>query len=248
MEYLKKEHNTRYSSIFLYLTIKMLTIKNITLKPIFENVNFEIEKWLVIISWPSWSWKTTFLKTIWWFIFPDKWEIYYQQNNEIFHIKQWKIVKQENISSSSLFTVSLGFHFQDYNLLDLDVKTNIELPFLIWKYQKDNNWINYLLEYFEIKNLLNKNINEISWWEKERVSIVKAFANKPHIVLLDEAGAALDERLKTKLYDFLLDYSKDNIVFLISHDKNFIDKLNLKEVYNWNFKISLFNTFHSNKL
>ncbi len=198
----------------------MLEVKNITLKPLFENVNFEIEKWLVIFSWPSGSWKTTLLKTIGWFIKPDSWKI---------------ILSSHKISNNH--QIPIWFHFQDYNLLDLDVKTNIELPFTFWKYKKNEKWINYLLDYFEIKKLINKDINQISGWEMERVSIVKAFVNKPYLVLLDEAWAALNEELRNKLYNFIKDYSKNNIVVLITHDNNFIQQLNLKKVYNWNFKI-----------
>jgi len=202
----------------------MLTIKKLTLKPLFENISLEKDKWIIIFSWPSGSWKTTLLKTIWWFIKADSWEILFN----------WKKIKKWQIEDKNF---NLWFHFQNYNLLDLDVQTNINLPFIIWKNIKNNKWIDYLLEYFEIKNLLKKDINQISWWEKERVSIVKAFANKPSLVLLDEAGAALDERLKKKLYDFLLNYSKDNIVILITHDNNFIEQLKLNEIYNGNFKI-----------
>lgn len=206
----------------------MLEIKNIqysykTLK-IFEDIDFSIEKWVVWILWPSWSWKTTFIKTVWWYIKSFSWGIFFNWENI------WKnIIKYRKQN---------WFHFQDYNLLDLDVKTNLELPFIIWKEQKDWKWIDYLIEYFEIWKLIDKSINNISWWEKERVSIVKAFANKPKIIFLDEAGAALDEILKKKVFHFIKDYWKDHIVFFVSHDKNMKDYFWLeKVVYKWNFKI-----------
>jgi len=224
----------------------MLTIKNISYKNLFKNISFKIDKWVIWILGPSGSWKTTFLKIVWWFIKPNHWEILFQKWEESFKIQQWKIIRmikeKQNNNQFPKFPqnsqISIWFHFQDYNLLDLDVKTNIDLPFIIWWYQKDEKWIKYLLQYFEIEHLINKDINEISWWEKERVSIVKALASKPKILLLDEAGAALDEYLKNKLYRFIEDYSKENIVLYISHDPNFISRFNLKkEIYNKNFKI-----------
>ena len=206
----------------------MLEIRDISYSyenlKIFENISFSIEKGIIWIFWPSGSWKTTFLKTVWWYIKPLSWGIFLN----------WKNIK-DNILN---YRKQNWFHFQDYNLLDLDVKTNLQLPFIIWKQTKDENWINYLLEYFEIWKLLNKNINQISWWEKERVSIVKAFANKPHITFLDEAWSALDKRLKDKLLKFIKNYSKENIIFFVSHDESIKKYFNLdKIVYKGNFQI-----------
>ena len=174
----------------------------------------------------------------WWFSDYSKWKdnVGWFNNNTKwwYHTESLNNHKKLSINPQ----ISIWFHFQDYNLLELDVKTNIELPFIVWWYTKDNEWLDYLLEYFEIKNLLHKDISQISWWEKERVSIVRTFANKPNIVLLDEAGAALDERLKNKLYDFIKKYSKENTILAISHDPNLKNLLNLNnQIYNWNFKI-----------
>lgn len=205
----------------------MLEIKNISYSyenlKIFENISFSVEKWVVWIYWPSGSGKSTFLKTIWWYIKPLSWNIFLNWKN----INKIKNYKKQN-----------WFHFQDFNLINLDVKTNLQLPFLIGKQTKDTKWLDYLIDYFEIWDLLDKNINHISWWEKERVSIIKALANKPNIIFLDEAGSALDERLKNKVFDFIKDYWKENIVFLISHyseTKNFFwfEKI----IYHGNFQI-----------
>lgn len=216
----------------------MLLIKNLSLNPLFSNINFEIEKGIIWILWPSGSGKTTFLKTIWWYIKWYTWEIIYKQNNNLFEIQQGKIIQYKKLFNSSSKKISVGFHFQDYNLVHLDVKTNIDLPFIISWYKKDSKWINQLINYFEISSLLKKQISKISQWEKERVSIVKALANKPKLLLLDEAWASLDERLKNKLYEFIGNYAKNNIILFISHDKEIIQKFNLnKIVYDKNFKI-----------
>jgi ABC-type lipoprotein export system ATPase subunit len=209
----------------------MLLIKNLTVNPLFSNIDLTIKNWIIGILWPSGSWKTTFLKAIWWFIKPDKWEISYIENNIQYYIKQWKLYPENK-------NTKIWIHFQNYNLLELDVKDNINLSFILNWYKKDINWISKLLDYFEIKDLTNKNIEKISWWEKERVSIVKALVTKPKILLLDEAGSALDNRLKNKLYAFLTDYSKNNIVFLVSHDKEIIKFFELKgSIYQGNFNI-----------
>jgi len=206
----------------------MLEIKDISYSyenlKIFENINFSVKKWIIWICWPSGSWKTTFLKTVWWYIKPLSWGIFLD----------WKNIKNDILN----YRKQNWFHFQNYNLIDLDVKTNLQLPFIVWKQTKDKQWLDHLIEYFEIWKLLNKNINQISWWEKERTSIVKAFANKPYIIFLDEAWAALDERLKNKAFKFLKNYWKEHIVFFVSHDKNIKNYFNLdKLVYDDNFQI-----------
>lgn len=205
----------------------MLEIQNISYSyeklKIFENISFSIEKWVVWIYWPSGSGKTTFLKTVWWYIKPLSWGVFLDWKN----IENIKNYKKQN-----------WFHFQNFNLIDLDVKTNLQLPFLIGKQQQDKDWINYLIDHFEIWNLLDNHINHISWGEKERVSIVKAFANKPNIIFLDEAWSALDERLKFKVFEFIKDYWKKHIVFLITHyDKTKDFFWFEKTVYDNNFHI-----------
>lgn len=206
----------------------MLEIKNIQYSykklQIFEGIDFSIEKWVVWILWPSWSWKTTFIKTVWGYIKPLSWGIFLNKKN----IRKCILDYRKNN----------WFHFQDYNLLEIDVKTNLQLPFIIWEQKKDEKWVDYLVKYFEIWKLLNKNIENISWWEKERVSLVKAFVNKPHIAFLDEAWAALDERLKNKVFKFIKDYWKENIVFFVSHDKNIQEYFWLQKIiYKWDFNI-----------
>jgi ABC-type lipoprotein export system ATPase subunit len=182
----------------------MFEVKNISYSNLFENINLNLTKWLIGLYWPSGSWKTTFLNIIAWYLKPTWGEILLNKKNiyeNIIHYRQTN-----------------GFSFQDYSLLNLKVKDNLDLPFVIWKNKINVEWKNYLLNYFEIEHLLNKNINEISWWEKERISIIKAFIHKPNIVFLDEAGGALDERLKKKLYSFIKEYSLNHLIFLISHD------------------------------
>ena len=208
----------------------LLNIENLSYKNLFQNVSFKIDKWIIGITWPSGSWKTTFLKIVWWFIKPDNWEVKIIKNKKIYNIKQWKTFPQSDII--------ISFHFQDYLLLDLDVKTNIELPFILNNYPKDENWVNYLIDYFEVKKIYNKKIENLSWWEKERISIIRCFASKPNIALIDEAGASLDTRLKNKLYKFIGNYSKDNIIFAISHDNKFRENFNLeKNLFKQNFQI-----------
>lgn len=202
----------------------MLKIDNLSYKSLFSNINLEWKKWVILIYWPSGSWKTTFLKIIWWYILDYKWDIYFN----------W-----ENIKNNILkYRKKNWFSFQNENLLDLDVKSNLELPFLFWENKLDKKWKEKLIKYFEIESLVLKNISELSWWEQQRISIIKSFIHKPQLVLLDEADSSLDTRLKEKFYNFLIDYSENNLIIMISHDENSKNKFKLKnKIYDWNFSI-----------
>lgn len=191
---------------------------------LFEKINVKIDHWIIWIYWPSWSGKTTLLKSIWWYIKPYNGEIFFENKNIRDNILQYR--KQN------------WFHFQNLNLLDLDIKSNLDLPFLINKTHKDNEWEKYLLHHFEIRKLKNKKIKQTSWWEKERISIIKTFIQKPKIVFLDEIWASLDDILKERTFNFVKEYAKNNIVFLISHYNETEDFFNFKKkIYDNNFKI-----------
>ena len=176
-----------------------------------DNLNIQSSKGLFFVYGPSWSWKTSLLKIIAWIIKPTQWKI--------------------NINEK------LWLFWQDYNLLDLDIESNLKLPFLMYKEKIDTKRKKELLAYFNIKFNETTKISELSSWEKERIGLIKAFIYKPNLVLLDEAWNSLDENLKTKLLNFLLGYSKKNIIFLVSHDYYFKSHLSWELIYNKNFKI-----------
>ncbi len=74
------------------------------------------------------------------------------------------------------------------------------------------------LTYFELpETILNKNIEELSGGEKQRIAIVNALLLKRDIFFLDEITSALDVSLKVKVLNFFLG-NPDFTVLYISHD------------------------------
>ena len=192
-----------------------MKIQNLTYKLngkiLIDNLNLQSDNWLFFVYWPSGTWKTTLLKILAKLIKPTNWKVLVEE-------KMW-------------------FFWQDYNLLDLDIKSNLALPFLLYNKKINLTWKKYLFDYFNINYPENTKIERLSSWEKERIWIIKAFIHKPDLILLDEVGNSLDENLKIKLLKFLLDYSQKNIIFLVSHDYYFKINLCWKLIYDKNFKI-----------
>jgi len=84
------------------------------------------------------------------------------------------------------------------------------------------------LAYFELpETILDKNIEELSGGEKQRIAIINALLLKRQIFFLDEITSALDKVLKTKVLDYFLQ-TKDFTVLYISHDNYVPSAVDLK--------------------
>lgn len=79
--------------------------------------------------------------------------------------------------------------------------------------------LNMLINEFELeKDILEKNFENLSGGEKQRIGILIALLLERDIFLLDEATSALDSGLKKKVADYFLN-QKDWTLFVISHDR-----------------------------
>lgn len=186
----------------------------------FEDLSLELSKWeILLILWFSWSWKTTLINVIWSFIKPISWNIFYN-NSSIFDMDNKNLYfYRSNI---------IWFSFQDIRLIEnISVYDNLIIANLLFNYPIDKDLLNELINEFNLWNILNSKVSDISWWEKERLSIAKAYANKPEIVILDEPCTYLNEELKEKIYSFIKYKSKSIITIVVTHDWKLIDYFNL---------------------
>ncbi|GIW21629.1 MAG: ABC transporter ATP-binding protein [Candidatus Sericytochromatia bacterium] len=87
-------------------------------------------------------------------------------------------------------------------------------------------------ELIEICNILeinnyNKEVgnfgNNLSSGQKQKVSIARAIASKPLILILDEALSAIDKETEIKIYNNLRNYLKNTTFIIISHRKVNLD-------------------------
>lgn len=79
--------------------------------------------------------------------------------------------------------------------------------------------------FFDDSDVQKKYPSELSGGMKQRVSIARAMAYSPTVILMDEPFRGLDEGTKEKVRAILFDYikEKDRIGIIVTHDKEDLD-------------------------
>src|SRR5262249_14734998 len=116
----------------------------------------------------------------------------------------------------------VGFVFQSFNLLDaLSAVENVELPMnLAGRKGKDaRQKAERLLTELGMEKRLGFRPYALSGGEKQRVSIARALANDPELILADEPTANLDSRHGKAVVGLLRDIAKqrNRAVIIVSH-------------------------------
>jgi putative ABC transport system ATP-binding protein len=113
---------------------------------------------------------------------------------------------------------NIGFIFQFYNILPtLTVFENVELVKDIVKNPKSSKQI---LEEVGLGEHLNKFPNQLSGGEQQRVSIARAIAKDPLLLLCDEPTGALDSKTGVEVLKLLKKqcYNGQNTVIIVTHN------------------------------
>ena len=89
---------------------------------------------------------------------------------------------------------------------------------------EDDKIINDSMQKMEIVDFANRNFNELSGGEKQRVVIASALAQQPKILLLDEPTSALDLHHQVDIYKILKTLQKENnlTTIVVTHDINLV--------------------------
>lgn len=187
-----------------------------------KNVDLEIEKGeFLAIMGPSGSGKSTMIKILG--LLDKEFEGDYLLNG-----KEIKTLNDDLLSK--LRNNSIGFVFQDFNLIDrLTIKENIELPMLYMGsgIKKTKNRVNELLEKVNLKDKINKYPKQLSGGQQQRISIIRSLVNNPDIIIADEPTGALDSKTSEEIIGVFKELNKEGItIILITHDINVANKAN----------------------
>lgn len=188
---------------------KLIEIFDLNFENILSNISLEIfEGDFIAIVGSNGGGKTTFLKLLLNILKPNSGEIQYFENIK----NKMGYVPQNATAVDVIFPATVK------EILETAFITNSSILKKISKIEKD--YLKFLMQNFEITNLNSKLFAELSGGQKQRVMIVRALANKPKILFLDEPDMGLDKISQSKFIDNLNKINKENktsIVFITHH-------------------------------
>ena len=118
----------------------------------------------------------------------------------------------------------VGFIFQEYNILnEFTVEDNIALALELQGKQKDKKVIADILEQVELTGYAKRKPNTLSGGQKQRIAIARALVKSPEIIMADEPTGALDSATGKQVFDTLKKLSKEKLVIVVSHDRDFAE-------------------------
>lgn len=118
----------------------------------------------------------------------------------------------------------VGFIFQEYNVLDeFTVGANIALAIELQGRKANDDEVNGILKEVDLEGFGDRKPNELSGGQKQRVAIARALVKKPEIIMADEPTGALDSNTGRQVFDTLKRLSKEKLVIVVSHDRDFAE-------------------------
>jgi putative ABC transport system ATP-binding protein len=174
---------------------------------------------VTLIMGPSGAGKTTLLTMIGGLLRPTSGRVFIDEL-EITALKRSELprVRRHHV----------GFIFQMFNLLDsLSAIENVEVALNVAGVagHEARERARALLIEAGLKGRLDFSARDLSGGEKQRVSIARALANRPRLLLADEPTANLDSRHGHEVMELLRDLTKKEgrTVVVVSHDQRLRD-------------------------
>jgi len=128
---------------------------------------------------------------------------------------------------AALRNEQLGFVFQNFQLIPtLSALENVMIPLELLGRSNAKTVSLELLERVGLKDRTNHYPSQLSGGEQQRVSIARAFSNKPKILFADEPTGNLDDSTGQTIESLLFDLNKEEntTLVLVTHDLELANK------------------------
>ena len=188
---------------------------------VLNNVNLEMRRGEIIsLVGNSGSGKSSLLQIAGLLEKPNSGEIY---------ISDVKCSKMTDFERTIVRRVSIGFIYQFHHLLsDFTAVDNVAMPMLLSgsdKVYSKNKAID-LLNNLGLQDRVNHLPSQLSGGEQQRVSICRALANKPDILLADEPTGNLDIKTAEVVFEQFISLARKNntSVLLATHNQKLSEK------------------------
>ncbi len=203
----------------------MIRLKNVSKiynggKPALVDVNVEVAKGeFVFLVGPSGSGKSTFIRLLLREFLPSRGDVYVA-GQDVIHMRSWKV---------PFLRRNIGCVFQDFKLLPN--KTSFEnVAFALEVIGRPrsviNNHVPEVLRLVGLEDKFDSYPNELSGGEQQRVSIARAFANRPPILLADELTGNLDPATSLGIMTLLNRINRTGTTVLVAtHDREIVDSM-----------------------
>ncbi len=118
----------------------------------------------------------------------------------------------------------IGFIFQEYNILsEFNIEKNIALALELQGKKATPEKVQELLDLVDLGAQASRKTNELSGGQKQRVAIARALIKEPEIIIADEPTGALDSTTGAQVFDTLKKLSKEKLVIIVSHDREYAE-------------------------
>lgn len=203
----------------------MITGKNISKsfgkKSVLKNISIEINKGeITVVTGPSGSGKTTLLRCLSLLEIPDKGKIQINETEYIFN---------DNYKGKSIDVnhfPKVGVVFQNLYLWPhLTNLQNITLALGDDVSSEQKDYLDYLIDLFQLGECINRYPNESSVGQRQRIALVRTLVLKPDYLLLDEITSSLDIEQVGVLLRYLEKLKSDGVgILIVTHFLLFAQK------------------------
>lgn len=204
----------------------MIEMKNVSKfyegqnKAALEDANVKIKKGeFVFLVGPSGSGKTTFIRILLKELLPTAGKVYVA-DQDLSRLRSWKVPYLRR---------GIGCVFQDFKLLPY--KTAYEnVAFALEVIGRSNSMIKSqvpeALKLVGLEDKMNSYPDELSGGEQQRVSVARAFVNRPPLLLADEPTGNLDPATSAELMALFSRISRTGTTVLVAtHDREMVNSM-----------------------